>query len=179
MSRSSILMAAGILGLSLAWAAPVRCQVGPGRSYDSPPAFSPWFNLYQKQGGPLDTYHMFVQPEVQLRNTLQWQQAGIQRNYASFNYVMSQAEVANAPPQPTGAGSTFMNHGNFFNTYRTTAGGTTGTMYPGSAAATRFTAVQSTSYAPSSTDAANALKGPGLSTPTIGGSMPGGTGRTP
>jgi len=56
------ILAAGILLLS---ALPAYAQ-GYGAPYSPYPAISPWMSLYQKQGGPLDPYHTFVQPQLQL-----------------------------------------------------------------------------------------------------------------
>ena len=94
MSRWPILFAMGVLFLFSAAAVPLYAQ------YITPPALSPWLNLYQRQGGPVDNYHMYVQPNLQLQNTLQNQQMGIQRNTATLNAMgdreMTQAE-ANGP----------------------------------------------------------------------------------
>ena len=108
----------------------------PGYQPTSP--LSPWLNLYQKQGGPVDNYHMFVQPELQLRNTLQAQQMGILGNSALVNAVgnriIGQWEATNAAPAPTGAAATFLNQGAYFNNFRGTGFGATGAAGAGRAA---------------------------------------------
>ena len=123
MSRWPILFAIAVLAISTTSAMPIFAQgVGAVPSPYGPPPFSPWLNLYQKQGGPLDPYHMFVQPNLQLNNALQYQQADIQRNAAALgtvsDRVMSQMEAANASPEPTGMNAGFLNHGIYFNTHR-------------------------------------------------------------
>jgi hypothetical protein len=83
--------------------------------------------LYQKKGGPLDNYHMFVQPEMQLRDTLQQQQSDIQRQTAGLSTLGRQVtqieQNRNRPVAPTGQGAGFMNHGQFFGAQATTGGG--------------------------------------------------------
>ena len=93
-------------------------QVG-GVPMPGGPPLSPWLNLYNRSPGPVDNYHMYVQPALQLQNTLQSQQIGIQHNAAAVNTVSeqftSQTEAYFAPGGPTGNGAGFMNQGRFFN----------------------------------------------------------------
>jgi hypothetical protein len=98
-------------GLALLWALPGYAQ-GIGTPYGLPnsPAMSPWLNLYQRQGGPLDPYHMFVQPQMQLRDTLQQQQANLQRQTAGLSALGQTVTQIS----PTGVGAGFMNHGRYF-----------------------------------------------------------------
>jgi hypothetical protein len=118
------ILAAGLLPLS---ALPAYAQ-GVGTPYGSPnPALSPWLNLYQKQGGPLDPYHMFVQPQVQLRDTVQQQQANLQRQTAGLSalgdYVTQMADDRNHQKiAPTGVGAGFMTHGRYFGVQASGAG---------------------------------------------------------
>ncbi len=122
MSRRRIWLAMVVLGVSSLWALTLQAQVGGIPSaYGSPP-LSPWLNLYQKQGGPVDNYHMFVQPQLQLNDALQTQQYGVQRNAASVaalgERLQSQMQASNAPPEQTGAGAGFYNHRVYFNNFR-------------------------------------------------------------
>jgi hypothetical protein len=61
---------------------------------------------------------MYVQPALQLQNTLQGQQMGINRNAAAVNAVSdqfaSQSDAYYATANPTGNGAGFMNQGRFF-----------------------------------------------------------------
>ena len=132
MSRSSLFFATAVVGLSWTLAQPLLGQVGGIPSYGGTSGpFSPWLNLGQRQSGPLDPYHMFVQPQLQLRNTLEIQQANIQRNKAGINavadHVVSTEEAFNAPASPTGVAASFMTQGMYFNSY---SGGSAG--YSGS-----------------------------------------------
>jgi hypothetical protein len=79
------------------------------------PPLSPWFGLYQRNGGPLDNYHTFVQPRIQLDNTLQRHHAAIQRNsagVASLGHDLSQFEEQGV--RPTGTGSVFMDYSHYY-----------------------------------------------------------------
>jgi len=132
MSRWSILLAIVVFGLSLSSVLTLHAQVGGIPSPYGPPPLSPWLNLYQKQGGPVDNYHMFVQPQVQLRDSLQMQQTGIQRNAAGMAAMgerfQSQIDAASTMPDPTGASTGFLNHTIFFNNFRGVGLGPTSTM---------------------------------------------------
>jgi hypothetical protein len=98
-------------------ALPLFGQVG-GVPIPGGPPLSPWLNLYQRNAGPVDNYHMYVQPALQLQNTLQAQQYGIQRNMQGLNNVTeqftSQADAYYATASPTGNGAGFMNQGHYF-----------------------------------------------------------------
>jgi hypothetical protein len=99
-----------------------------GQVYGSNPVFSPWLNLYQRQAAPVDNYHAYVQPQMQLNNAIQGQQAQIQRNGAATDALADrqtaqQAFNATAAPANTAAG--FLTQGGYFNTSR--SGGSTGT----------------------------------------------------
>jgi hypothetical protein len=116
MSKLSLMSLA--IGFSLISAAPLSAQVGGvGQGY-----LSPWLNLYTKQGGPVDNYHMYVEPALQLQSTLQNQQMGIQQNAAGIASNTSQFTSQNAsyytPASPTGVAAGFMNQGGYFNTNR-------------------------------------------------------------
>jgi hypothetical protein len=91
---------------------------------------SPWLNLYQRNPGPVDNYHMYVQPAQQLHNTLQNQQYGIQNNASAVNTVAdqftSQSAAYFAPASPTGNGAGFMNQARYFNNASIGGGGTFG-----------------------------------------------------
>jgi hypothetical protein len=84
------------------------------RPYSSP--FSPWLGLYQKNSGPLDPYHTIVQPQMQLRNTLQRQAGEIQLNTTAISTTgqeLTQMQEQ-GPVEPTGTGSVFMQYSHYF-----------------------------------------------------------------
>jgi hypothetical protein len=104
-----------VTGLAFFSASAGHAQIGT-----SPP-ISPWLNLYQKQGGPVDNYHMFVQPQLQLQGALQQQQADLQRQtagLATLGQQVSQMELnANRGMAPTGVGAGFMTQAPYFNVH--------------------------------------------------------------
>ena len=99
-------LALAVAAVVMLWAGPALAQ-GIGSSYRYPtPALSPWFNLYNKQGGPVDNYNMYVAPDLQLRSTLQAQQLYNQRQAADATVLdrqVSQLEQNRLGVQPTGA----------------------------------------------------------------------------
>jgi hypothetical protein len=113
MTRGSVQYATLAFGILLLAATSSYAQVlAPGNR----PPFSPWFGLYQRNGGPLDNYHTFVQPRIELDNTLQRQQAAIHRNYEGvaslgreFSQIGEQGQV-----HPTGTGSVFMDYSHYY-----------------------------------------------------------------
>jgi hypothetical protein len=116
MSRNLAVVVSLLLASVAVSALPSYGQVVGGIPGGAP--LSPWLNLNQRNGGPVDNYHMYVQPAQQLRNTLQMQQYGIQNNAMAVNTVAeqftSQAAAYGAPAAPTGNGAGFMNQGRFF-----------------------------------------------------------------
>ena len=131
MSRTPLFLVAVVGGLSWAFTQPLFGQVGGVPGYDgSSSRLSPWLNLYQRQAGPLDPYHMFVQPQLQLNNALQVQQASLQRNKAAVNavanHVLTAEEAFNAQAAPTGVAASFMTHGTYFNSFTGGAAGYSG-----------------------------------------------------
>jgi len=109
--------------------------VGPVHAQRSPrfrpgyqpsrPTLSPWFELYRRDSGPLDTYHEFVRPKIQLRDTLrrhsvglQRQQAGLQRHEADLQRqgaaVGRMMSVMGQAIRPTGTASRFMNYSHYY-----------------------------------------------------------------
>ena len=113
MRRPSARYAILALGLLLLAASSSRAQVlAPGNR----PVFSPWFGLYQRNSGPLDNYHTFVQPQIRLENTLQRQHIAIQRTnegVASLGRELSQFGEQ-GPVHPTGTGSVFMDYSHYY-----------------------------------------------------------------
>lgn len=82
------------------------------------PTLSPWLNLYEKRGGPLDPYHQFVRPELQLQDTLRQQNLTNQRQSAEVSalgrQVTQMEEDRLAPIRPTGSASVFMSYSHYY-----------------------------------------------------------------
>ena len=104
----------GVLALAvLLFAASSQAQVlAPGIR----PTLSPWFGLYQRNGGPLDNYHTFVQPRIELDNTLQRHQTAIQRNNAGVTSIGRELSHLAEQDQahPTGSNSVFMHYSHYY-----------------------------------------------------------------
>jgi hypothetical protein len=116
------LMAVVFLG-SVAHVQPLLAQVlAPGAR----PTFSPWFSLYQHNTGPLDNYHILVQPQIQAINTFQQQGAAIQSNASGLaaigedvNRLQERGRV-----HSTGTNSVFMYYSHYYPAFRRNAAAT-------------------------------------------------------
>jgi len=80
------------------------------------PPLSPWLKLYYRQAGPLDNYHSFVRPELQLRETLRRQALLIQQQSAGMSDLRSEVTglQTGGPVRPTGAGAVFMGYSHYY-----------------------------------------------------------------
>jgi len=124
-----------LVGIAAAFfcAVPASAQT-PTTRYPTP-ALSPWFDLYQKRAGPIDNYNMYVRPEMQLRNTLQTQQANIQTQGTAISTQseqLTQMEADRRGVAPTGTPTGFMNHERYFGLSNTIGqmGTTAGVSHP-------------------------------------------------
>jgi hypothetical protein len=118
MTRLQVVAAFLTVGAVLSIAHLAQAQ-GQATDFGNRPTLSPWFGLYQKNGGPIDNYHTFVRPRIDLNDTLQRQQAGIQRNQAGINSLgqdMTQLQEEHAGIRPTGSASVFMNYSHYYPT---------------------------------------------------------------
>jgi hypothetical protein len=153
MAMSRVFVAAFTAGFVIS--ATVGYGQGVGTPYRSPnPPLSPWLNLYQKKGGPVDNYHMYVQPDLQLRDTLQQQQSDIQRqtsNLTTLGHQVTQMQQERTRlVAPTGQGGGFMNHGHYFSAQSAAAQGGQGGHGGRSAGSGRRSASSSASQSRSS-----------------------------
>jgi hypothetical protein len=114
----------------------------------STPTISPWMNLYQRNPGPLDNYNTYVRPQIQLRDTLQQQDARIQRQGNSIHLLGQEVtEIQQEPTvRPTGSGAGYMNYSHYYPSLG--AGGQTPRAAAGSRAA-RTPPPARTNFAPS------------------------------
>jgi hypothetical protein len=110
MTRPSAQRASLAIGLLLLVVSSSHAQVlAPGNR----PTLSPWFGLYQRNGGPLDNYHTFVRPQIDLDNTLQRHQTAIQRNNAGVASLGLEL-VEQGQVHPTGTGSVYMDYSHYY-----------------------------------------------------------------
>ncbi len=124
MTRLQTVVASLTVGAVLSIAQVTHAQ-GQATDFGSRPTLSPWFGLYQKNGGPIDNYHTFVRPRVDLNDTLQRQQADIQRNEAGVNSLgqdMTQLQEEHAGVRPTGSATEYVRYMNYSHYYPTAKG---------------------------------------------------------
>jgi hypothetical protein len=118
MSRMATFLAAFVLAAIVFSAAPAWAQgYTPQR-----PVLSPWLQLEQTNTGPLDNYHTYVQPQIQLNETLRAQNAAIERQQVGLQNLSDQMispQGRTAAMGPTGQGASFMNYGHYFPVQRT------------------------------------------------------------
>jgi hypothetical protein len=95
-----------------------RAQGVPGGGYQpTQPTFSPWMSLYQHNSGPLDNYHTFVRPQMQLQDTLRQQRTILQdqgEGIQELSGKMNAVQQGRSPAHPTGAGSVFMDYSHYY-----------------------------------------------------------------
>ena len=79
---------------------------------------SPWMDIFQRKPGPLDNYHSYVQPEIQLQRTVNQQNNALTQNALGIQSLGQQVEDAQkeSPVHPTGAGSVFMEYSHYYPT---------------------------------------------------------------
>jgi hypothetical protein len=107
--RASVMLL--MLGCVFASTVPAMGQRYSVPSYQpATSTLSPWFNLYQRNTGPLDNYHMYVRPQLQLQSTLQRQDANIQLLGQAVAQPLEQKSAA----APTGTGSGFMSYSHYY-----------------------------------------------------------------
>jgi hypothetical protein len=89
--------------------------------YQARPTLSPWMNLFQRNAGPVDNYHTYVRPQMQLRDTLHQQNMQLQQQTAGLEAVGQQITELQQPQpvaRPTGTGSVFMDYSHYYDMRR-------------------------------------------------------------
>lgn len=82
----------------------------------SRPTVSPWLNLYNRNAGPIDNYHNYVRPQIELRDTLQQQENQIGQQGSSIKSLGQQVTRMGETGRmaPTGIGSRYMNLSHYY-----------------------------------------------------------------
>jgi hypothetical protein len=88
----------------------------PGRSYTRPPTLSPYLDYFRTPQGPLDSYHEYVRPQINLRNTLTQQDRALRSQSRGLRALDSQWQRAqrSGTLAPTGTGAGFFNYSHFY-----------------------------------------------------------------
>jgi hypothetical protein len=89
------------------------------RTYEpASPTLSPYLDYFRQNAGVLNNYHTFIRPQQQLQNTINQQNAAIQRNarrLGTLNLdVTNLKEFRESVISPTGHGATFMNYSHYY-----------------------------------------------------------------
>lgn len=101
-----------LLAVWLLWPTLADAQTG---YYPSGGPISPWMNMFQRRPGPLDNYHSYVQPQLQLDSALRQQNAALQRHGANIRMLDQRiTREGGLPIVPTGAGSVFMDYSHYY-----------------------------------------------------------------
>ena len=92
--------------------------------YNPPPVMSPWFNLFNKNPGPLGNYQSYVRPQLQLQNAFQQQNGAIlqqgmdvRQGNARLNLLgnqVGQLQRGEGLLPPTGHAAGFMNYSHYY-----------------------------------------------------------------
>jgi hypothetical protein len=88
----------------------------PSRSYSPSPTLSPYLDYFRAPQGPLDSYHEYVRPKIDLRNTLAQQDRQMRaqaQGLRALNNDWSRAQRTGTLA-PTGTGAGFFNYSHFY-----------------------------------------------------------------
>jgi hypothetical protein len=89
---------------------------GRDRSYATNPTLSPYLDYFRAPQGPLDSYHEYVRPKINLRNTLTQQDRQLRAQAQGLRKLNSQWQRAQRTGTlaPTGTGAGFFNYSHFY-----------------------------------------------------------------
>ncbi len=108
-----------VLAVVLLAGGTISAQSAAAQSVYSPatPAIPAWMGLWQKNTGAVDNYHAFVLPQMQLNQTLQMQNAALNRQelgLQSLNSEVIQQQWNQSTIMPTGQGATYMAYSHYY-----------------------------------------------------------------
>ncbi len=77
---------------------------------------SPWMNMFQRHPGPLDNYHSFVQPNMQVQGALSQQNTALQQQRGELQSLVQNESTGQHGEAiaPTGTGSVFMEYSHYY-----------------------------------------------------------------
>ncbi len=111
MIRPRLILLSFLLVAGTVWAPSAYAQP---RYYPNRGPISPWMNMWQRQPGPLDNYHTYVQPEFQLQRAMSQQNRALMQNAAGIQSLGEQMNRTESQVRPTGTGSVFMNYSHYY-----------------------------------------------------------------
>lgn len=96
-----------------------RPRAARGR-YTPSPTLSPYLDYFRTPEGPLDSYHQFVRPQIQLGQILRQQEADSDMQAQRIQRLDSQLDQARRTGTlaPTGVGAAYFNYSHFYPTKR-------------------------------------------------------------
>ena len=109
MIRSRLMVVSLLLVVGAVWTPSVNAQVGG--YYPSRGPISPWMNMWIRKPGPLDNYHTYVQPAMQLQRTIGQQNNALMQNALG---IQSLGQQMDGQVRPTGTGSVFMEYSHYY-----------------------------------------------------------------
>ena len=92
----------------------------PSRTYTPSPTLSPYLDYFRAPQGPLDSYHEYVRPKLNLQRTLNQQDRQLRvqsREIGTLNNRWMEAQ-RNTAIAPTGTGAGFFNYSHFYPSLR-------------------------------------------------------------
>jgi len=110
MVRSRLILLS-LLVASTVWTPSAFAQA---RYYPSRGPISPWMNIFQRKPGPLDNYHSYVQPDLQLQRTINQQNDALMQHSRGLQSLGQQVENDQREVRPTGTGSVFMEYSHYY-----------------------------------------------------------------
>ncbi len=110
----------GMLGVALAQGPLAPAGSPRAYPYSSRPTLSPYLDYFRTPLGPLDNYHEFVRPRVQLQQQLQQQESQLRRQTQGLHELREQimAPQRTDTVAPTGTGARFFHHSHFYPSLR-------------------------------------------------------------
>ena len=120
-TTATIALAFGLVAGALTDAARAQQPMGPPVSprvypFAPGPTLSPYLEYFRTPLGPLDSYHEFVRPRVQLQQRLRQQDAQLRRQAQDIRAIDQRMMAPQRPAAaaPTGTGATFFHHSHFY-----------------------------------------------------------------
>ncbi|MHB8901516.1 MAG: hypothetical protein ACYC6Y_22420 [Thermoguttaceae bacterium] len=118
---TTAILAAAIVMASASADAQTYSQPGRrARAYNPTPTLSPYLDYFRAPMGPLDSYHEYVRPRLELQRTLTQQDQQLrtqQREIRTLNSQWGEAQRTGTIA-PTGVRAGFFNYSHFYPTLR-------------------------------------------------------------
>jgi hypothetical protein len=115
MTRSRLILLSLVVATGTTWTSSAFAQA---RYYPTQGPISPWMNMWQRKPGPLDNYHTYVQPDLQLQRVVSQQHNSLMQNAAGIQYLGNQMQNGQKeiPVRPTGTNSVYMDLSHYYPT---------------------------------------------------------------